>query len=69
MEATLNYHLCPRCLRATPAAARERFCPNDGAELLTACPTCAGPIASPYSRFCPRCGQGFAQLTQALGES
>lgn len=55
----LAYHLCPRCFRATPAVARERFCPNDGATLLTACPRCRTPIASPYSRFCTACGRSL----------
>lgn len=51
-----HYHLCPTCWRATPAAARERFCPNDGQQLLTACPACRRAITSPYSRYCAACG-------------
>ncbi|MBB5295063.1 double zinc ribbon domain-containing protein [Deinococcus metallilatus] len=56
----VSYHLCPRCGRAVPAQTQEVFCVNDGTRLLTACPGCAQPIRSPYSQFCPRCGQAYA---------
>lgn len=52
----LTYRLCPRCARAVPAGSGERYCVNDGTELLSACPWCAAPITSPYARFCTRCG-------------
>jgi predicted amidophosphoribosyltransferase len=55
-QGQTHYHLCPRCGRATPALAKERFCPNDGTKLLTACPQCDTKIASPYSRYCSQCG-------------
>jgi len=63
----LRYHLCPHCFRATPAEAAERYCPNDGTELLRACPACRAPITSPHSRFCARCGADFA--AEADGEA
>jgi hypothetical protein len=56
----LHYHLCPLCYRATPAQAKESFCPNDGTRLLTACQTCGSSIASPYSRFCSACGKSLS---------
>jgi Double zinc ribbon len=55
--APLSYLLCPKCQRVVPAAAKERYCPNDGSRLLAACPHCAESIKSPYSRFCSRCGK------------
>jgi hypothetical protein len=55
-----HYHLCPRCGRATPAAAKERFCPNDGTKLLTSCPQCSSTITSPYSRYCSQCTPDFS---------
>lgn len=57
---SVYYHLCPRCFRATPSAAGERYCPNDGSELLSECPHCGTPITSPYHRFCSSCGQEFS---------
>lgn len=51
-----RYHLCPRCGRATPAAAREAYCPNDGTRLLASCPRCDAPIGSPFGRYCTACG-------------
>lgn len=60
----LYYHLCPHCGRATPAAARESYCPNDGTKLLSACPACQAPITSPFSRFCTNCGQAFSQMAR-----
>lgn len=65
-EKTLTYHLCPRCYRATPAGLHEVYCPNDGTKLLTACPNCATPITSPYSRFCVRCGHKFEGLVHGF---
>jgi rRNA maturation endonuclease Nob1 len=64
-----HYHLCPRCARATPASAEEAFCPNDGTRLLTACPSCARGITSPYSRFCTRCGAKLLESLPALSET
>lgn len=55
----LTYLLCPRCARAVPAAAGERYCSNDGARLLDACHACGSPITSPYARHCPRCGARY----------
>lgn len=65
-EPALHYHLCPHCFRATPAAAGERYCPNDGTELLRACPRCHAPITSPHSRFCVRCGSSLAKEERAV---
>lgn len=59
MKATVAYHLCPLCFRATPTAAHERFCPNDGTPLLSVCPNCGVPITSPYARHCTACGKGL----------
>jgi predicted amidophosphoribosyltransferase len=55
----VHYHLCPRCLRAVPEAAKEVYCPNDGTLLLTSCPNCGTPISSPYSHFCVACGHAY----------
>jgi hypothetical protein len=52
----LGFALCPRCFRATPKAAGERFCPNDGASLVCACPACGAGIPSPLARYCSYCG-------------
>lgn len=52
----LEYRLCPRCSRAVPAHSGERYCINDGAQMLEACPVCKAAITSPYSRFCAFCG-------------
>ncbi len=45
---------CPVCLREF--APRNRFCPNDGAELLD------GPAAGPFSQgmICPTCRRGYS---------
>jgi hypothetical protein len=51
-DVLVVHHLCPHCWRAVPAGAGERFCPNDGEWLLTACPRCQETILSPYARFC-----------------
>jgi len=48
-KLTLHYYLYPHGSRATPAEAAERYCPNDGTELLRACSHCHAPITSPYS--------------------
>jgi hypothetical protein len=61
-SANVHYHLCPRCGRATPAAAKERFCPNDGTKLLTQCPQCSATITSPYGHYCSQCGHDFSFL-------
>ena len=53
----LHYHLCPECARAVPAQSGERYCVNDGARLLSACPGCGAAITSPYSRYCSGCGR------------
>ena len=63
MKAATTFHLCPRCFRAVPAAAGEHYCPNDGTALLSACPACDAPIASPYAHFCIACGHPFALVT------
>lgn len=55
-----SFHLCPECFRATPAKAGERYCPNDGTAMLTACPRCRAAIRSPFARYCSDCGRGFA---------
>lgn len=55
-SAEARYHLCPRCGRATPEAALEAYCPNDGTRLLASCPACDAPITSPFGRYCTRCG-------------
>jgi predicted RNA-binding Zn-ribbon protein involved in translation (DUF1610 family) len=60
MKPVITYHLCPHCFRAVPQTAAEYHCPNDGSLLLTACPECSAPIASPYARYCTTCGQSFA---------
>ena len=60
------YHLCPRCGRATPAEAGERFCPNDGQRMLNACPSCGAPIGTPFGRYCGACG---AQLMRSRAAS
>lgn len=54
-----TYHLCPHCLRATPAAAGEAFCPNDGTPMVTGCPACSVRLTSPYDRFCKACGSAL----------
>lgn|GEM_PF-3239267 len=51
-----TYHLCPQCARAVNAAAGERYCPNDGARLVTACGACGERIRTPYARYCTACG-------------
>ena len=61
-HADVSYRLCPRCGRAVPAASSERYCINDGARLLDACPTCQAPIVSPYARHCGQCGVNLAPL-------
>ena len=48
------YRLCPRCARATPAEAGERFCPNDGQLMLSACPSCGEPICTPFGKVLRR---------------
>ena len=53
----ITYLLCPKCQRTVPAAANERFCPNDGSRMLSACLHCGTTITSPYSRFCTCCGK------------
>lgn len=60
---TVRYRLCPRCARAVPLSSGERYCANDGARLLEACPNCHAAITSPYARFCVRCG---ADLTRPV---
>ncbi len=61
METTpTTYHLCPRCFRAVPSISREHYCPNDGTQLLAACPHCQTTIVSPYTRFCTTCGKSLA---------
>ncbi|GHF40824.1 putative amidophosphoribosyltransferase [Deinococcus metalli] len=56
-----DYALCPRCWRAVPARLGEHYCVNDGARLLSACPACRRPIASPYARYCAGCGQAYGE--------
>lgn len=62
----VTFKRCPRCGRAVPSHSGEHFCPNDGARLLTACPACGAPIASPYAHFCTRCG---ASLGPSFGNT
>lgn len=62
-EQPLSYHVCPRCLRATPSAAGEKYCPNDGSPMLTACPRCAQPILAPYGEYCANCGTQLVTMT------
>ncbi len=57
-----HFLLCPTCSRSVPAHTQENFCPNDGAKLLEACPSCAQPILTPFARFCAGCGFEFASL-------
>ncbi|WP_456833082.1 double zinc ribbon domain-containing protein [Deinococcus sp. UYEF24] len=65
----MTYRLCPQCGRAVPAREPERYCPNDGALLLVACPACQSPITSPYARYCTRCGVALTHpSTQAREE-
>lgn len=54
-----TYHLCPRCLRATPVAAAELFCPNDGTPMIRGCSDCGAPLTSPYDRYCKACGNAL----------
>jgi len=56
----VSYHVCPCCLRATPAAVGENFCPNDGARMLTGCPRCGSAILAPFGEFCANCGAQLA---------
>lgn len=55
-DPPVAYHLCPRCSRATPSAAGEDFCPNDGTRMLHVCPGCGAPITSPFAEYCTKCG-------------
>lgn len=57
----IKYRLCPKCFRAVPAEAVERYCTNDGEPMLIACPDCNAAIVSPYARHCGRCGREFAR--------
>lgn len=65
MTADTTFRLCPSCFRAVPAAAGEHYCPNDGTALLSACPECDAPIATPYAHFCSACGHPFALATRS----
>ncbi|MBX3142067.1 MAG: hypothetical protein KF875_15030 [Trueperaceae bacterium] len=56
LEPAVSYRICPVCARATPSSAGENYCPNDGAELLRACPSCGAPIGSPFGEYCSACG-------------
>lgn len=60
-EPGAQYYLCPRCFRAVPAAAGERYCPNDGTLLLTRCSGCGAGIGTPYARYCKACGLELGQ--------
>ncbi|WP_420597093.1 double zinc ribbon domain-containing protein [Deinococcus sp.] len=55
-NADVSYGLCPRCGRAVPASAGERYCLNDGSPMLLRCPQCGAKFTSPYSQFCGHCG-------------
>lgn len=57
----VKYQLCPVCFRAVPGEIGEKFCPNDGARMLEVCQNCKTPIASPYARYCVKCGMSFGQ--------
>ena len=60
-ETELYFHLCTQCGRTVPARSGERYCPNDGTQLLEACPACETKISNPYARHCTNCGHGFAR--------
>lgn len=64
----ISYRLCPHCMRATPSAAEERYCPNDGTAMLSACPACGAPILSPYGSYCVRCGHRLQEGGTLEGE-
>ncbi len=55
----VRFRLCVRCFRAVPASSNERYCINDGTQMLEQCPMCKTPISSPYARFCAGCGFEF----------
>lgn len=57
-----NFRICPKCFRAVPARAEERFCANDGTRLLERCVRCDSQINSPFSKFCVTCGLDFSKL-------
>ena len=60
-EAT--YSLCPRCYRAVPRRAGERFCISCGEALVQHCAHCQAAIRSPYARFCDSCGKPLTPAT------
>jgi predicted amidophosphoribosyltransferase len=44
--------------------SNERYCLNDGARMLEACPGCEARITSPYARFCGTCGLELARALE-----
>lgn len=65
----VRFRLCVRCFRAVPTSANERYCINDGTQLLEQCPSCKTPISSPYARFCAVCGSEFGLADSGRGRS
>src|SRR5262245_24097334 len=47
---------CIRCQHEAPAGAE--FCPECGARLAIACPTCSTPSAAEH-KFCAKCGSAL----------
>jgi hypothetical protein len=62
------YHLCPKCARAVPSGAEEKFCPNDGEKMLEHCPVCETKIRNPYARHCTACGLEFRHVRAQVCE-
>jgi predicted RNA-binding Zn-ribbon protein involved in translation (DUF1610 family) len=61
----IRFRLCVRCFRAVPTSANERYCINDGTQMLERCPMCNSPISNPYARYCATCGLEFAALEKS----
>jgi DNA-directed RNA polymerase subunit RPC12/RpoP len=65
-DETLFFRLCPRCARTVPGKSNERYCINDGQELLERCPVCQARITNPYAQHCGRCGTRFKTIYEHL---